>query len=155
MKNLFCELLPLDHKIKSLVVVDCCFNRLFGQIDLLFYLKSFLLIKIQKRHRAVSNNTQSNFLFKVLIAYAVQCGILNAISKKHFLYPLFVKRIIAIEGTTSLFGLGQTIEFMRYHLAVAYCIIILAVYSTGCYDKCLKNGEYQKLFSGTIYGASY
>ena len=89
MKNLFCELLPLNHKIKSLVVVDCCFNSLFGQIDLLFYLKSFLLFKIQKRHRAVSNNTQSNFLFKVLITYAVQCGILKAISKKHFRYSLF------------------------------------------------------------------
>ena len=109
MKNLFYELLPLNHKIKSLVAVDCCFSRLFGQIDLLFYLKSFLLFKIQKRHRAVSNNTQSNFLFKVLITYAVQCGILNAISKKHFRYSLFVKRIIAIEGTTSPFGLGQTI----------------------------------------------
>ena len=114
MKNLFCDLLPLDHKIKSLVVVDCCFNRLFGQIDLLFYLKSFLLFKIQKRHRAVSNNTQSNFLFKVSIAYAVQCGILNAISKKHFRCSLFVKRIIAIEGTTSLFGLGQTIETSEF-----------------------------------------
>ena len=109
MKNLFCKLYPLDHKIKSLVVVDCCFNRLFRQIDLLFYLKSFLLFKIQKRHRALSDNTQSNFLFKVLITYAVPCGILNAISKNHFCYSLFVKRIIAIEGTTSLFGLGQTI----------------------------------------------
>ena len=25
-------------------------------------------------------------------------------------------------------------------------LIILAVYSTGCYDKCLRNGEHQKLF---------
>ena len=81
-----------------------------ASVDLLFYLKSFLLFKIQKKHRAVSNNTQSNFLFKVLITYA---GILNAMSKKHFRYSLFVKRIIAIEGTTSLFGLGQTIVF-RY-----------------------------------------
>ena len=121
MKNLFCELLPLDHKIKSLVVVDCCFNRLFGQIDLLFYLKSFLLFKIQNRHRAVSDNTQSNFLFKVSIAYAVQCGILNAISKTHFRYSLFVKRIIVIEGTTSLFGLGQTITPLRHALAFVLC----------------------------------
>ena len=109
MKNLFCELLPLDHKIKSLVVVDRCFNRLFGEIDLLFYLKTFLFFKIQKRHRAVSNNNQSNFRFKVLITYAVQCGILNAISKKHFRYSLFFKRIIAIDGTTSLFELDQII----------------------------------------------
>ena len=65
MKNLLCELL-LDHKIKSLVVADCCFNRLFGQIDL-FYFKTFLFFKIQKRHRAVSNNTQSDFSFKVQI----------------------------------------------------------------------------------------
>ena len=42
-------------KIKSLVVVDCCFNRLFGQIDLLFYLKMFLFFKTQKRHCAISN----------------------------------------------------------------------------------------------------
>ena len=109
MKNLFCELLPLDHKIKSLVVVDCCFNRLFGQIDLLFYLKSFLFFKVQKRYAPFLITPRVDFFFKVLIAYAVQCGILNAISKKHFHYSLFVKRIIAIEGTTSLFGLGQTI----------------------------------------------
>ena len=56
------------------------------------------------------NNTQSNFPFKVLITYAVQCGILNATSNRHFRYSLFVKRIIAIEDTTSLFGLGQTID---------------------------------------------
>ena len=65
MKNLFCELLSFDHKIKSLVVVDRFFNMLFGEIDLLFYLKTFLFFKIQKRHRAVSNNNQSNFPFKV------------------------------------------------------------------------------------------
>ena len=81
MINLSCELLPLDHKIKLLVVVDRCFKRLFGQIDLLFYLKTFLFFKLQKRHRTVSNNTQTNFPFKVSITYAVQCGILNAISK--------------------------------------------------------------------------
>ena len=44
---------------------------------------------------------------------------------------------------------------MRYHLVVAFCTIILAVYSTGCYDKCLKNAEHQKLFYGTIYGGLY
>ena len=106
MKNLFCELLPLNHKIKSLAAVHRCFSRLFGQIDLLFYLKTFLFFKIQKRHRAVSNNTQSNFPFKVL--NAVQCEILSAISKKHCRYSLRVKTIIATEGTTLLFGLGQT-----------------------------------------------
>ena len=74
----------------------------------LFYLKTFLFFKIQKRHRTASNNTLSNFPFKVLIIYAVQCGILNAISKKHLRYSLFGKKIIAIEGTTLLFGLGQT-----------------------------------------------
>ena len=35
---------------------------------------------------------------------------------------------------------------VRYHLIVAFCIIMLTVYSTGCYDKCFKNGEHQKLF---------
>ena len=34
-------------------------------------------------------------------------------------------------------------------------VAILRVYSTGCYDKCLKKGEHQKLFLGTIYGALY
>ena len=28
---------------------------------------------------------------------------------------------------------------------VAFCIILLTVYSTGCWDKCFKNGEHQKL----------
>ena len=51
--------------------------------------------------------------------------------------------------------LKSKLELMRYHLVVAFCIIILAVYSTGCYDKCLKNGEHQKLFQDTVYGASY
>ena len=52
-------------------------------------------------------------------------------------------------------GVGVPLpEFSEWTL-VAFCIIILAVYSTGCYDKCLKNGEHQKLFKGIIYGASY
>ena len=144
MKNLFCELLPLDHRIKSLVVVDCCFNRLFGQIDLLFYLKSFLLFQIQKRHRAVSNNTQSNFPFKVLITYSVQCRILNAISKKRFRYSLFVKRIIAIEDTTSLFGLGQTLVFVilavnwwRIELSITYFVVQPAPVKLGIHTESL------------------
>ena len=35
---------------------------------------------------------------------------------------------------------------LRYHLVVAFCIIMLTVYSTGCYDKCFTNGEHEKLF---------
>ena len=38
---------------------------------------------------------------------------------------------------------------------VAFCIIILTEYSTGCYDKCFKTGEHQSLFQDTIYGAPY
>ena len=56
---------------------------------------------------------------KVLITYAVQCGILNAISKKskkHFHCSLFVKRIIAIEGTTLLFGLGHTFHDLFFSI---------------------------------------
>ena len=49
----------------------------------------------------------------------------------------------------------RKLELMRYHLVAAFCIIILTVYSTGCYDKCLKNGKDQKLFYDTIYGAPY
>ena len=33
-------------------------------------------------------------------------------------------------------------------------MIILTVYSTGCYNKCLKNGN-TKVFQDTIYGAQY
>ena len=33
---------------------------------------------------------------------------------------------------------------------VAFCIIILTVYSTGCYDKCFKNGN-TKSFSKTQF----
>ena len=42
--------------------------------------------------------------------------------------------------------LKSKLELMKYHLVVAFCIIILSLYSTGCYHKCLKNGEHQKLF---------
>ena len=35
---------------------------------------------------------------------------------------------------------------LRYHFVVAFCIIILTVYSIGCYDKYIGNGEHQKLF---------
>ena len=37
--------------------------------------------------------------------------------------------------------LKSKLELTRYHLVVAFCVIILAVYSTGCYDKCLENGK--------------
>ena len=43
---------------------------------------------------------------------------------------------------------------LKYHLAIAFCIIILTVYSTGCHDKCSKTGN-TKSFSKTIYGAPY
>ena len=45
------------------------------------------------------------FFFTVLITYAVQCGIFNAISKKNFRYSRFVKRIIAIEAQLYFLGL--------------------------------------------------
>ena len=38
-------------------------------------------------------------------------------------------------------NLKSKLELMRYHLVVVFCIIILALYSTGCYDKCLKKGN--------------
>ena len=47
--------------------------------------------------------------------------------------------------------LKSKLELMRYHLVVAFCIIILAVYSAGCYDKCLKNGEHQKLSKAQLW----
>ena len=37
-----------------------------------------------------------------------------------------------------------------HHLVVAFCIIILTVYTTGCNDKCFKNGEQQKLFEDRV-----
>ena len=57
----------------------------------------FLLFKTQKRHHTVSENIQSNVLFKVLITNPGPCGYINAFSEKHLRYSLFVKRIIAIE----------------------------------------------------------
>ena len=51
------------------------------------------------------------FFFKVLITNAGPCGYFNAISEKHLLYSLFVKRIIAIEAQLYFLGLGQTIAF--------------------------------------------
>ena len=45
------------------------------------------------------------FFFTVLITDAVQCGIFNAISKKHFRYSRFVKRRIAIEAQLYFVGL--------------------------------------------------
>ena len=69
----------------------------------------------------------------------MQCGILDAISKKHFRYSLFVKRIIAIDGTTSLFGLGQTI--------ISLAIITLFVSS----EASIGGISYQKRFKSSIY----
>ena len=34
---------------------------------------------------------------------------------------------------------------LRFNLVVAFCIIILTVYSTGYYDKCFKNGNTKSL----------
>ena len=65
----------------------------------------FLFFKTQKRHHTVSENIQSNVLFKVLITNAGPCRYFNAISKKHLRYSLFVKRIIAIEAQLYFLGL--------------------------------------------------
>ena len=42
----------------------------------------------------------------------------------------------------------MTIRVNRFEISFgsSICMIILAVYSNGCYDKCFKNGEHQKLF---------
>ena len=56
--------------------------------------------------------------------------------------PLFLCAITHTERNC----LKSKLELMRYHLVVTFCIIILALYSTGCYDKCLNNGEHQQLF---------
>ena len=62
--------------------------------------------------------------------------------KSSLLFLCAITHILILKGIFS----SQKLELMRYHLVVALCIIIFAVYSTGCYDKCLKNGEHQKLF---------
>ena len=38
----------------------------------------------------------------------------------------------------------MTIRVDRFHLVVASCIM-LTIYSTGCSDKCFKNGEHKKI----------
>ena len=75
------------------LIVAIWSNRLF------IYLETFLFFKAQKRHHTVSENIQSKF------TDAVQCGMFNAISKKHFRYSQFVKRIIAIEAQLHFLGL--------------------------------------------------
>ena len=65
----------------------------------------FLFFKTQKRHHTVSENIQSNVLFKVLVTNARPCGYFNAFSKKHLCYSVFVKRIIAIEAQLYFLGL--------------------------------------------------
>ena len=77
----------------------------------------FLFFKTQKRDHTVSENIQSNVLFKVLITNAGPCGYFKAFSKKHLRYSLFVKRIIAIEAQLYFFGLGQTIEW-RFNISI-------------------------------------
>ena len=66
-----------------------------------------------------------------------------------FIFMCDYTYILILKGIVS----SDQLIGVRYHLVVAFCIIILTVYSTGCYDKCFKNVEHQKLFSGTIYGA--
>ena len=85
-------------------------KQLFGQIDLLFYLKTFLF----KNKRGIAPflvTSRVVFLFTVLITDAVQCGIFNAISKKNFCYSPFIKRMIAI-----LSGFGWTIKVTTFLL---------------------------------------
>ena len=43
-------------------------------------------------------------------------------------------------------GVPATLPELSEWILLAFCIIIPTIYSTGCYDKCLKNGEHQKLF---------
>ena len=48
-----------------------------------------------------------------------------------------------------------TTRVNRFKKSFGSSILHHTVYSTGCYDKCFKNGEHQKLFQDTIYGAPY
>ena len=86
--------MKLIHLLQLIVAIKLS----FGQIDLLFYLKTFLFFKKQKIHCPVSDNTQTNFLLKFRLQMRCSVGIFNAISEKHFRYSRFVKRIIAAEA---------------------------------------------------------
>ena len=77
----------------------------------------FLFFKTQKRHHTVSENIQSNVLFKVLITNASPCGYINAISEKHLRYSLFVKRIIAMEHNFTWS------DYSYVHLCKQFCHI--------------------------------
>ena len=47
--------------------------------------------------------------------------------------------------------LKSELELMRYHLVVAFCIIILVVYSTGCYDISKTGNVNTKSFSNAQF----
>ena len=79
---------------------------------------------------------------QLLPKHVVQTNRSDANCLKSHLYLLVFSAYFDTERNC----LKSKLELMRYHLVVAFCIIILAVYSTACYDKCLKNGEHQKLF---------
>ena len=90
-------------------------------VNKLVCLEIFLFFKTQKGHHTVSENIQSNVLFKVLITNAGPCGYFNVFSKKHPRYSLFVKRNNCYRSTTLLFGLGQTIaRIISAHLFSDY-----------------------------------
>ena len=65
----------------------------------------FLFFKTQKRPHTVSENIQSNVLFKVLITNVGPSGYFNAIFEKQLRYSLFVKRIIPVEAQLYFLGL--------------------------------------------------
>ena len=77
----------------------------FGQIDLLFCLETFYSLKNKRDIAPFLITSRAIFFFTVSITDAVQCGIFNAISKKHTHYSQLVKRIIAIEAQLYFLGL--------------------------------------------------
>ena len=78
-------------------------KRLFDEINLLFHLKTFRFFREQNNHN--SRIVFNYILLKILITNAMWCKILNAISRKHFLYSLFLKGIVAIEPQLYFLGL--------------------------------------------------
>ena len=86
---------------------------------------SFCSLQLLPKHVVQTNGNK---------AYCLKSSLL--FSMCDYTYILILKGIVSSD---QLIG-------MRYHLVVAFCIIILTVYSAGCYDKCFKNGEHQKLF---------
>ena len=92
----------LDHKINSPVITDYCYQMVIWQNPLLC-LKMFLFFRTQKRHpwgdiTPFLKTSKVTIPFQGANTNAGSCGYSNAISKKHFRYSRFVKRIIAIEA---------------------------------------------------------